>query len=219
MSSFVSSSHDFTNASASASYAMRFCTSSILCSLSKMVEMLHAIPKRSRSCGRSSPSSGFPLPIMMNFAGCVMEMPSRSTVFHPPAAESRTTSTRESSRRFTSSMYSNPRLALARRPASYAFTPSASARSMSMVPQMRSSVVPRGTSTMGTRMVVASRASPALYRSRASGPMSWGSVGEELNASFFTTGISGRRSWSARTATDLPVPRSPMIKQPPILES
>ena len=38
------------------------------------------------ACGRSSPSAGLPLPIMMNLAGCWMEMPSRSTVFCPPAA-------------------------------------------------------------------------------------------------------------------------------------
>lgn len=43
-------------------------------------------PKRSSSWGRSSPSAGLPLPIMMNLAGCTMEMPSRSTVFWPPAA-------------------------------------------------------------------------------------------------------------------------------------
>mmetsp|Transcript_10397 Transcript_10397/g.38565 ORF Transcript_10397/g.38565 Transcript_10397/m.38565 type:complete len:231 (-) Transcript_10397:542-1234(-) len=117
-SAFVSSAHPFANPSGSSSNAMRFFTSCTRCALSKIVVMLHAMPNRSRSCGRSSPSSGFPLPIMMNFAGCVIEIPSRSTVFHPPAAESRITSTRESSNKFTSSMYSNPRLALARRPAS-----------------------------------------------------------------------------------------------------
>mmetsp|Transcript_9255 Transcript_9255/g.40683 ORF Transcript_9255/g.40683 Transcript_9255/m.40683 type:complete len:213 (-) Transcript_9255:646-1284(-) len=104
LSSSVSALHDAANASGSASYAMRFFTSSILCFWSKMVAMLHAVPKRSRSWGRSSPSSGLPDPIMINLAGWVMEIPSRSTVFHPPAAESSTTSTSESSRRFTSSM-------------------------------------------------------------------------------------------------------------------
>mmetsp|Transcript_8019 Transcript_8019/g.34117 ORF Transcript_8019/g.34117 Transcript_8019/m.34117 type:complete len:352 (-) Transcript_8019:215-1270(-) len=218
-SSSVSSLQEFANASGSASNAMRFFTNCTRCSRSKMVEMLHAMPKRSSSCGRSSPSSGLPEPIMMNLAGCVMEIPSRSTVFQPPAAESSTTSTSESSSRLTSSMYRSPRLARASKPASYALTPSASAFSMSMVPQMRSSVVPRGTSTMGTRMVVSSSLLPARNASSASGPISSGSLGCELNASFFTTGISGSRSCSARTATDLPVPRSPMIKHPPILES
>jgi len=47
---------------------------------------------------------------------------SRSTVFHPPAAESSTTSTSESSSRFTSSMYSRPRLARASSPAAGSLT-------------------------------------------------------------------------------------------------
>ena len=72
---------------------------------------------------------------------------------------------------------------------------------------------------MGTFMVPAFSAVPFLYASSASGPMSWGSVGEELKASPSTMSISGRRSESARTATDLPVPRSPMIRQPPMRES
>mmetsp|Transcript_10852 Transcript_10852/g.30335 ORF Transcript_10852/g.30335 Transcript_10852/m.30335 type:complete len:213 (+) Transcript_10852:193-831(+) len=104
LSSSVSALQDAANASGFSSYAMRFFTSWILCAWSKMVAMLHAMPKRSRSWGRSSPSSGLPEPIMINLAGWVMEIPSRSTVFHPPAAESSTTSTNESSSRFTSSM-------------------------------------------------------------------------------------------------------------------
>jgi hypothetical protein len=40
------------------------------------------------------PSSGLPEPTKMNRAGWLIEIPSRSTVFHPEAAESNKTSTR-----------------------------------------------------------------------------------------------------------------------------
>ena len=61
-------------------------------------------PNRSRSCGLSSPSSGFIVPTRMNLAGCPTETPSRSTIFAPIAAESSRTSATWSSSRFTSSM-------------------------------------------------------------------------------------------------------------------
>lgn len=168
----------------------------------------------------SQRTAGLPLPIMMNLAGCAMEMPSRSTVLTPDAEESSTTSTRPSSSRFTSSTYRMPRLArawllkqgagrrqeagcawlsvckqetagvcsacvhtqfnrareepqgegarnppafvvpprppstcvpsnrLTSSPGSKALTPSVSAFSMSIVPQMRSSVAPSGSSTL-----------------------------------------------------------------------
>mmetsp|Transcript_5287 Transcript_5287/g.10002 ORF Transcript_5287/g.10002 Transcript_5287/m.10002 type:complete len:223 (-) Transcript_5287:167-835(-) len=144
-----------------------------------------------------------------------MDTPSRSTVFHPDAAESRTTSTKPSSSRFTSSTYKMPRFALASSPGSYAFTPSESARSMSIVPQMRSSVAPRGSSITGILMALRSRGSPRLDISLASGPISAGLSGLELYWSPTTTSISGRISAIARTACDLPVPRSPIISTPP----
>ncbi len=51
-------------------------------------------PKRSSSCGRSSPSSGFIVPTRMNREGCAdTDTPSRSTVFTPIAAASSSTST------------------------------------------------------------------------------------------------------------------------------
>jgi len=56
------------------------------------------------SWGRSSPSSGFIVPTRMKRAGWAKEMPSRSTVFTPMAAESSRTSTTWSSSRLTSSM-------------------------------------------------------------------------------------------------------------------
>mmetsp|Transcript_3203 Transcript_3203/g.11572 ORF Transcript_3203/g.11572 Transcript_3203/m.11572 type:complete len:217 (+) Transcript_3203:625-1275(+) len=181
--------------------------------------MFTAIPKRSNNCGRNSPSSGLPLPIMMNFAGCVKEIPSRSTVFHPPAAESRTTSTSESSNKFTSSMYNKPLFALANKPGSYAFVPSLNAFSMSIVPQIRSSVVPSGTSTIGTRIFVVFNASFLLNFARTSGPINSGSVGDELNASFSTTSISGNNCTNERTLTLFAVPRSPMMSTPPMRAS
>mmetsp|Transcript_6204 Transcript_6204/g.20791 ORF Transcript_6204/g.20791 Transcript_6204/m.20791 type:complete len:253 (+) Transcript_6204:1594-2352(+) len=177
------------------------------------------MPKRSRSCGLSSPSSGFPLPIKMNLAGWQMEMPSRSTVFHPEAAESRSTSTRWSSRRLTSSTYRIPRLALARSPGSNALVPSVRAFSMSMVPHTRSSVAPRGRSTMLMGTLAVSMVSPRLYRASTSGAIKFGSVGEDMNASSLTMSIRGRRSTSARTVVDFPVPRSPITMIPPMFGS
>jgi hypothetical protein len=60
-------------------------------------------PKRSSNWGRSSPSSGFMVPIRTMRAGCETETPSRSTVLRPMAAASRSRSTRWSWRRLTSS--------------------------------------------------------------------------------------------------------------------
>ena len=51
-------------------------------------------PKRSSNCGRSSPSSGFMVPISTNFAECRWEMPSRSIRLVPLAATSSSRSTR-----------------------------------------------------------------------------------------------------------------------------
>merc|ERR1719183_2308942 len=160
-----------------------------------------------------------PEPMRMKRAGWQMEMPSRSTVFHPDAAESSRTSTRWSSRRFTSSTYRMPRFAFARRPGSNALVPSVRAFSMSIVPQTRSSVAPRGRSTMLIGTLVDSSVLPALYASSTSGLMRLGSVGEDMNASSLTTSMRGRRSTRARTVVDLPVPRSPMTMMPPMLGS
>mmetsp|Transcript_40113 Transcript_40113/g.119467 ORF Transcript_40113/g.119467 Transcript_40113/m.119467 type:complete len:222 (-) Transcript_40113:249-914(-) len=178
------------------------------------VRMKACMPNLSSSCGRSSPSSGLPLPTRMKRAGWLMEMPSRSTVFQPDAAESSSTSTRWSSRRLTSSTYRMPRLARASRPGSSARTPSASARSMSMVPHTRSSVAPSGRSTRGVGTVAVGLATPALHADRASGPISSGLVGWLLNGSPDTTSMRGRRSARARTAVVLPVPRSPITITP-----
>jgi hypothetical protein len=70
---------------------------------------------------------------------------------------------------------------------------------MSMVPQMRSSVAPSGSSTSGVRSFAAGSFSPALNRCSASGPMSLGSVGLELKGSPSTTSIMGSSSATART--------------------
>src|SRR6266851_4953727 len=75
-------------------------------------------PKRSSSCGRSSPSSGFMVPTRMKREGCENDTPSLSTEFTPIAAASSSTSTMWSSRRLTSSTYRMLRLASARTPGS-----------------------------------------------------------------------------------------------------
>mmetsp|Transcript_68807 Transcript_68807/g.108485 ORF Transcript_68807/g.108485 Transcript_68807/m.108485 type:complete len:220 (-) Transcript_68807:522-1181(-) len=147
---------------------------------SRSVLMSACMPKRSNSWGRSSPSSGLPLPTRMNLAGWRMLMPSRSTVFQPPAAESSRTSTRWSSSKFTSSTYKIPRFAFASSPGSKAFLPWVRAFSMSMVPQTRSSVAPKGRSIMGTFLYFKGKSSPVALRSRTSWLMTSSSSGEEL---------------------------------------
>ena len=52
------------------------------------------IPNLSNNCGLNSPSSGFPEPTKTNRAGCLIEIPSRSTVLIPDAAESKSISTK-----------------------------------------------------------------------------------------------------------------------------
>ena len=47
------------------------------------------IPKRSKSCGRKSPSSGLPDFNNKKGAGCRIEIHSRSNLFHPKAAETK----------------------------------------------------------------------------------------------------------------------------------
>mmetsp|Transcript_13424 Transcript_13424/g.48847 ORF Transcript_13424/g.48847 Transcript_13424/m.48847 type:complete len:234 (-) Transcript_13424:207-908(-) len=109
-----------------------------------------------------------------------------------------------------------PRLAVARRPGSKLFLPSVRAFSMSMVPQMRSSVAPRGSSTSGTLISSVSNLPPLCRVARASGPITRESSGSELNMSPLTVVMSGSKSDSERTTVDLPVPRSPVIKTPPM---
>ena len=117
-------------------------------------------PKRSRSWGRSSPSSGFMVPTRIKRAGWANEIPSRSTTLTPMAAASNSTSTRWSSNRFTSSTYKIPRLAAASKPGSKCFSPLLRAASRSMVPRRRSSVVPRGKSTTAMGRSRRGRTSP-----------------------------------------------------------
>ena len=73
-------------------------------------------PNRSSSCGRSSPSSGFMVPISTKRASWLCETPSRSMCTRPIAAASSSTSTRWSCSRLTSSTYSTPPCARASRP-------------------------------------------------------------------------------------------------------
>ena len=58
------------------------------------VRISACIPNLSNNCGRNSPSSGFPEPTNTNRAGWRIEIPSRSTVFQPEAAESNKISTK-----------------------------------------------------------------------------------------------------------------------------
>mmetsp|Transcript_68769 Transcript_68769/g.222180 ORF Transcript_68769/g.222180 Transcript_68769/m.222180 type:complete len:206 (+) Transcript_68769:786-1403(+) len=112
-----------------------------------------------------------------------------------------------------------PRFTRARMPGSKALPPSRSARSMSIVPVTRSSVAPSGSSTKGVRFITTGKSSPAARRSRTSSLMADGSRGSELYLSSPTIGMSGSSRTNARTAVDLPVPRSPWIMTPPMTGS
>ena len=76
------------------SNSSRLLSSSTLCSRSSQPCTSMQSPKRSRNWGRSSPSSGFMVPISVKFAACLILMPSRSTTLHPDAAVSRIRSTK-----------------------------------------------------------------------------------------------------------------------------
>ena len=73
-----------------------------------------------------------------------MEIPSCSTVFHPEAAESSSTSTQVVIQQVDLIHIENAAMALANSPGSKALTPSDRAFSMSIVPQTRSSVATQG---------------------------------------------------------------------------
>ncbi len=116
-------------------------------------------PKRSSSCGRSSPSSGFMEPTRTKRAACEWDTPSRPTQLTPEAATSSSTSTTGSGRRLTSSTYRTPPFAAASRPGRNAAAPSwgpgpasapgARTALVSIVPTTVSSVAPSGSSTKG----------------------------------------------------------------------
>src|SRR6056297_398515 len=166
-------------------------------------------PNRSRSCGRSSPSSGLPEPTSTKRASWRIDSPSRSTALRPDCATSSNRSTMWSSSKLTSSIYRYPRLARASRPGSNAFSPWVRARSISKAPVTRSSVTPRGRSTTGV-----GRSTRSVSLTSAQSGQSAGS--DEFTGQPRTTLIGGKRAAKARTAVDFPVPRSPNTRTPPI---
>ena len=146
-----SRAHPPANTAASASNARRRATASALASGPVSAVTSTHRPNRSRSCGRSSPSSGFIDPTRTKRLSCTCETPSRSTLFTPLAATSRSRSTRWSGRRFTSSTYRTPPWAACSSPGRRRSWPWASMVRRSSEPARRSSVVPTGSSTNGTR--------------------------------------------------------------------
>src|SRR3712207_7180811 len=104
-----------------------------------------------------------------------------------------------------------PRCAGARRPGSNAFSPSASALSISSVPVSRSVLAPTGSSTSRTGRH-SQDASPGCGPAGHSGFGFWGS--QEYGQPE-TTFMGGRRPASARTAVDFAVPFSPRTRTPP----
>lgn len=101
--STCAAAYDAWKPAGSASKANRRRTTSARCAGSRLARTSTVRPKRSSNWGRSSPSSGFMVPIRTMRAGCETETPSRSTVLRPMAAASRSRSTRWSWRRLTSS--------------------------------------------------------------------------------------------------------------------
>ena len=131
----------------SASNASRARMTSARTSTSRDARTSTVSPNRSSSCGRSSPSSGFMVPIRTKRASWLCDTPSRSMCTRPIAAASSSTSTRWSCSRLTSSTYSTPPCARASRPGENACSPSRSTRCRSSDPTTRSSVAPIGNST------------------------------------------------------------------------
>ena len=172
--------------------------------------------KRSSNCGRRSPSSGFIVPTRMKRAGWEKEMPSRSTMFIPMAAESSSTSTTWSSSRLTSSIYSKPRLAAASTPGSKWRSPFWMAFSISSVPTTRSSVAETGRLTKAVVRSSTGSDSPLATRSRHSVHQVVGWSGSQPKRQSLTTATCGSRAARARAAVDLAVPRSPRINTPPM---
>src|SRR6056297_1982663 len=166
-------------------------------------------PNRSRSCGRSSPSSGLPEPTSTKRASWRIDSPSRSTALRPDCATSSNRSTMWSSSKLTSSIYRYPRLARASRPGSKAFSPRVRARSISKAPVTRSSLTPRGRSMTGV-----GRSTSSVSLTLAQSGQWAGSA--ELTGHPRTTVIGGKRAAKARTAVDFPVPRSPNTRTPPM---
>ena len=112
-----------------------------------------------------------------------------------------------------------PRLAFASNPGSKALTPSERAFSISIVPHTRSSVAPRGRSTIWTFFLTVVIGICCSTFCLTSSLIMSGSLGSLLKGSPSTTSISGNKSAKALMVVDLPVPRSPIIITPPILGS
>ncbi len=157
-------------------------------------------PNRSSNCGRSSPSSGFMVPIRTNLASCECDMPSRSTCTRPIAAASSSTSTRWSCRRLTSSTYSTPPCARASRPGENACSPSRNTFCRSSEPTTRSSVAPMGSST--------SRASSSTSRSTAARPRTAVDFAVPFSPRISTPPISGRTAHNTRASRSRSCPTS-----------
>ena len=86
----------------------------------------------------------------------------------------------------------------------------------------RSSVAPNGKSTTGTGFLIALSFPPILSLALSSsqiGQVPEAAFGSQAYTQSCTELISGSNAASARTAVDFPVPRSPITKTPPTLES
>ncbi len=210
--------HPALNTSGSTSKASRRRTASARSSGSSLLATSTDRPKRSRSWGRRSPSSGFIEPISTNRLGWDSEMPSRSMRFTPLAATSRSTSTRWSGRRFTSSTYSTPPSAAASRPGRSRAAPPVRAAWRSREPTTRSSVAPTGSSTNGAPSG-SSAASPRArvdlalpFSPRSRTPLILGSRAFSRSASLTsscpTTAEKGKRRSALTAPPPIPRPRA-----------
>jgi len=98
--SFCLSWKDLTNSRGFSPKARLFFITDTLAFSSRISFTVTCSANLSMSCGLSSPSSGFIVPINMKRAGWPREMASRSTIFHPEAATSRMSSVMWSGRRW-----------------------------------------------------------------------------------------------------------------------
>ena len=243
-----SSSHSSATARQSSCHLAAIATPSTRCAEVSGSSADNTIANRSRTCSRTSPSSGLNVAKTRGAHACAAEVPSRSTLFSPAATTAKMRLATASSIRLSSSRYSTPLCARARSPGEKTGAPRRTDSSTSTLPATASSVAAKGTVTKVGRRAwrFHSGSSAAAARMRARGdargglptpaarrrafasaatrsrrPVSHseGRSGSALATLEGTTSCGGRSACVALTSTVLHVPRRPWIATPPTLGS
>eukprot|EP00982_Pelagococcus_subviridis_P007681 30706-Pelagococcus_subviridis.AAC.9 len=170
------------------------------------------IAKRSKTCSRTSPSSGLNVAIVNGRHGCVTLMFSRSTRFTPsPPTATDSAFASESSSRFRSSRYSTPLCARARHPGRNTGRAAFTDASTSIVPVSMPSSTASGTVTNGAGLVSRHHAGSAVIAARIA-TSSDSASGQSAPATSSSDSVSSQSddatAASARFATTVGVARS-----------